>query len=223
MCRYAVQTPSLLLVNSADLAWPGLRSMVRALSEVRVVGEAVDAGQVLRLADELQPDLILLGMELNGDSTVPLIGQIRARCHNARVMICAGAVADGDLAPLARAGVACCLLWNDAKADAVYHSLAALSTADLVIGSRVLMQAFVSAYCPQIASDDLQSCLAPQEFTVTSMLACGKRPHQIAAELYVTPQTVAEHLRRAREKLGAHTNTHLACLAVTRGIITPPR
>jgi DNA-binding CsgD family transcriptional regulator len=102
--------------------------------------------------------------------------------------------------------VAASLQWNDVNAPSVYHSLALLGEADVVITSRALGQAFLSAHCPALTPNNGPAWLSPAEYETTRMLALGLTPQEIAAQRHVAPQTIAEHLRRARQKLGARTN-----------------
>lgn len=63
--------------------------------------------------------------------------------------------------------------------------------------------------------------LSPQQRYVLTMLASGKTEKEIATELCVAPQTIAEHLRRARKKLSARTNAQLVSRSVQLGCIVP--
>jgi DNA-binding NarL/FixJ family response regulator len=223
MWRCQVNKPSLLLIKSDDLGWSDLRAVVRSMCELNVIGEATDATEAIQMTDDLMPNLILAGMELNGESTLPLIGRLHTCSSRSRLVVCAGKITDDDIVPLIRAGVVLTLSWNDVSARSIYHCLAALAGSDLMIGSRAISQAFLTSHCPAFSQDDMSAVLSSAEYEITKLLASGMIPKEIAAQKHVVPQTIAEHLRRARHKLGARTNTQLVCRAVELGIIKPHR
>lgn len=215
--------PSLLLVGSVGFGWSDLRLLLRSMHELRVVGETTDVDQAIELASTLAPDLVLLGSGLNRASTVPLATQIHAGCPNARIILCTQGVANEDLLPLNRAGMVVCLLRNDLEVDVIYHCLAALSAADLMIGSRAVGEAFFAAHCPSLKPVGDIPTLSSEEDEAVRLLAGGLTPKEIAAQKHVAPQTVSEHLRRARNKLFVQTNPQLVGRALASGIIELPR
>jgi DNA-binding CsgD family transcriptional regulator len=68
-----------------------------------------------------------------------------------------------------------------------------------------------------------KAVLTPRERQIVEMLAQGATGEQIAQELVLSPETVQKHVHNAKRKVGAETRAHLIALALTRGLIEPPR
>jgi DNA-binding CsgD family transcriptional regulator len=74
-----------------------------------------------------------------------------------------------------------------------------------------------------VATHGRRSALTPRERQIVEMLALGATGEQIAQQLVLSPETVQKHVHNAKRKVGAATRAHLIALALTRGLIDPPR
>lgn len=177
----------------------GLSKLVAATDDMMVVGESGNGDEVLCLVEELEPDLLVLGLNLKGGKTgIELCQETKALVGAPRVMIYAAY----DFAD----HVAFCLL---GEADSYVHkSIGCVELLDAmrctVAGERVWRpQDAVTDKVLQTHDASNNAGLTVKEREVVVLLLCGCSNPEIAEELYVSVPTVRTHVRSILRKLGA--------------------
>lgn len=85
----------------------------------------------------------------------------------------------------------------------------------------IFMQVTESLGIPSASGTDPRKPLSPREREILTRIALGATGEQIAAELFISPETVRTHLRNILQKLGAQTRPHAVALGLQHGEITP--
>lgn len=83
----------------------------------------------------------------------------------------------------------------------------------------VILQARPRPLAPPATPDVDGESLTPRELEVVERIALGQRGHEIAAELYITPATVATHTRNAMVKVGARSRAQLVAIVLCTGLL----
>ena len=183
----------------------GLNKLVDATSDIVVVGESDDGDEVLCLVEELEPDLLILGLNLKCEKTgIEVCQETKALPEPPRVLVYAAY----DFAE----HIAFCLL---GEADSYVHkSVGCMELLDAVrctvAGERVWRpQEAVTDVVLRAHNTSNSAGLTAKEREVLVLLLCGCSNPEIAEELYVAVPTVRTHVRSILRKLGVRCRRDL--------------
>ena len=205
----------ILLVDDHALFRRGLRALLAGEAGLAVDGEAADAGEALRLAARLQPDVILLDNHLPGVRGVDAIRNLREAAPATRILMLTVSDDSADLAAALRAGATGYLLKTCEAADLV-DSIRRARDGQVVIGADMgakLAQAMADAGAP--AAD---MPLTPREAQIAAAIARGASNKAIARELDIAETTVKVHVQSILRKLELGSRVHVAAWALRRGL-----
>lgn len=205
-----------LIADDHAVVAEGLRFVVEAQSDMRVVACVQDSREAVRLAIEMRPDVVLLDHAmplLNGAEATRLI---RERRPETRVIILSMYSNQVHVMGALQAGAAGYV----AKKSAAKEVVEAIRTVHR--GGRYLSKELVDAVIDQIShkapSADLVQRLSSRERQVLQMLAEGHAVPDIAATLSLSPKTVETYRARMMEKLNIHDVATLVKFAIQHGI-----
>ena len=206
-------TPRLLLVDDHKLLRQGLR---RAVEEAGfdVVGEAGDGEEAIRLAIELQPDLVLMDVTMPVLDGIEATRRLRHSCPEARVVILTMHGEEETVTRALRAGALAYLL-KDCSTDQVAQTLHAVASGDTDL-SADLARTMLAEIPPEPAA---ATSLSSREAEVLQMFADGCSTVEVGQRLYISAKTVKNHLASIYEKLDARDRTQAVLTAVRMGII----
>ena len=199
-----------LLADSQPIYCAGLRHELGQSGSMDVVGEAVSGEEALALATQLQPDVLLLAVDIVGTPAFAVITSLRNRRPKTRVVaLCPSADRDTIVRMLA-ASVSGLVLRGEPSAlvtDAVEAAAA---------GSTWFSPALLDALAPHEAprgADRPRPALSQRELQVLGLLARGEDNGGIARSLGVSERTVRYHLRSVCDKLSIGTRGELIAWA----------
>ncbi len=204
-----------LVVDDHALIRDSLRAALTDAGH-EVVGEAGDGAAALLRAQETRPDVVLMDVSmpvLDGiEATRRLLRQLPAT----RVLVLT-MHADPELVGRARSAGARGYLLKDASLDEVVAGV------DRVASGRTVLARGIAAPAPAtepttIVLDDADA-LSNREVEVLQLLADGLSPTEVAKELFISPNTVRNHLAKVYDKLGAHDRTQAVVEGLRRGVI----
>jgi two-component system nitrate/nitrite response regulator NarL len=214
----------ILVIDDHTLFRRALTSLLRDASGLEVVGDAGDAGEAIRRAGELQPDVILLDNHLPGVLGINAIASLREAAPAARVIMLTVSEDEADLSAALRAGASGYLLKTmegDALADAIGRAMRGASvvapemTGKLVAAYReAAAGAGAAAPAPPTAIEQL----SPREQEILRGIARGESNKEIARVLGIAETTVKIHVQHVLRKLGVASRVHAAVIASNHGL-----
>jgi DNA-binding NarL/FixJ family response regulator len=207
---------TILLADDHAILRAGLRLLLESHPDLKVVGEAGDGGATLGLAAQLQPDLILLDVNmptLNGLEALPLL---RKAAPRAKVVILTMHDDEGYLKQALRAGASGYALKKAADNELIAAVRAVLRGEVYVHPS--LTKALLTDYLPPPAADPWDT-LSDREQEVLRLVARGHTAAAIAAQLNLSAKTVETYRARGMEKLGLRSRAALVQLALQKGVM----
>ncbi|QCI95049.1 response regulator transcription factor [Novosphingobium sp. EMRT-2] len=200
---------SILLVDDHVLLREGVRAVVETQDDIKIVGEAGSGEEALAEYRRLQPDIVLMDLQMGQMSGLEAIKAIRAEAPDAKILVLTTYSGDGRAMKALQLGAAGYLL----KASLRKELLDAIRSVRL--GGKHLDASIASA----IAMHVLDEPLTEREVSVLSLAAWGNSNKQIASRLGIGEETVKGHMRQIFAKLGASDRTHAVTIAAKRGLI----
>lgn len=217
----------ILVVDDHTLFRRGLTALLSRDPAFEVVGDAADAGEAQRRAQELQPDLILLDNHLPGVRGVDALPALREAAPRARVLMLTVSEDEQDLTAALHAGAAGYLLKTvegDALASAIRRVMRGESVVDTQMTSKLVsaLQGGRTAAAPARPAPSpaqaLLEQLSPRERDILRAIARGASNKEIGAELGIAETTVKIHVQHVLRKLDVSTRVQAAVLATSAGV-----
>ncbi|MBO1331173.1 response regulator transcription factor [Streptomyces sp. VRA16 Mangrove soil] len=212
-----------VLVDDQALMRAGFRALLDAEEGIEVVGEAGDAAAGVALVRDLAPDVVLMDVQMPGESGIEATRRIAADpvLNDVRVVMLTNYAFDAYVFEALRAGASGFLLKDSEPVD-LLAGIVVVARGDALLSpsvTRRLIGEFV-ARPPDRATAPGLECLTPREREVTALAARGLTNEEIAAHMVISPFTAKTHVSRAMTKLGARDRAQLVVFAYESGLVT---
>ena len=214
----------ILVVDDHTLFRRGLTALLSRDPRFNVIGDAADAGEALRRAQELQPDLILLDNHLPGVNGVDALPALREAAPAARVLMLTVSEDERDLATALRNG-ACGYLLKTMEGDALARAILRAVRGESVVADEMTGKLFAAfrdaAASAQVVAAPPVSPLAqlsPREQEILRGIARGASNKTIARELGIAETTVKIHVQHVLRKLDVASRVQAAVIATEHGL-----
>ena len=203
-----------MLVDDHALVRSAVRQALTA-PDITVVGEAGTAEEALLLAPQLQPDLLLLDINLPGADGLRLLRELRPRLPDTRIVMLTVSANRRDLLEAMRNGAAG-YLTKDLGPEALQRAVRGIRAGDLPM-SRAMAAEVVSSLVKdprrtrsaETGSEPFAE-LSDREQEVVRHLADGLTDREIATRLGISPRTVETHVGNILHKLGVRNRAQAA-------------
>jgi len=208
----------ILIADDHPVVRDGLAAMLGTQPDFAVVALAADGQAAVRLAAELQPDIVLLDLEMPELDGVEALARMRAASPGVRALVFTAFDTDERILGALRAGAQGYLL-KGAPRDELFRAVRVVSQGGSllqpVVASKLLQRMASPAAPPPAAS----GAITAREAQVLRLMAHGRANKEIAAELVISERTVKFHVSSILAKLGASNRTEAVRLAVQRGLV----
>jgi two-component system response regulator NreC len=211
----------LLLADDHAVLRAGLRLLLDAQPDLKVVGEAGDGHEALALAESLQPDLILLDLSMPGLGGMQSLLPLRKAAPAARVLILTMHDDQGYLRQALQRGAAGYVLKKAADTE-LLSALRAVLRGEVYVHPS-LTKSLLEGLLPPSAGTAPSSpweTLSEREREVLNLVARGHTSAEIADRLSLSAKTVETYRARGMEKLGLRSRAALVQFALARGLLT---
>jgi DNA-binding NarL/FixJ family response regulator len=216
-----------LLADDQALLRAGLRVLLESEPDIRVVGEAADGEESVRLARETGPDVILMDIRMPGVDGVEATRRIAADEHLADVKVLILTTFDRDQSLFAALqGGATGFLVKDTDPAELLKAVRLVAAGEALMSptaTRRLIEEFAAWPARRRSAPDQLDELTDRERDVMALVAYGLTNREIAERLVVSPATAKTHVSRAMVKLHAHDRAQLVVLAYQAGLVVAGR
>lgn len=226
MAAVLPQPIRILVVDDHTLFRRGLTALLGNDPNLRVVGDAADANEALRRAQELQPDLILLDNHMPGVKGVDVLPAILDALPNVRVVMLTVSEDEQDLASALHGGASGYLL-KTAEGEALIAAILRVMRGESVVAAEMtgkLFAAFrdmtpVPSTPEAIPPASKVAHLSPRETEILKCLARGASNKEIGRDLGIAEATVKIHVQHLLRKLDVSSRVQAAVIASEHGLV----
>jgi two-component system, NarL family, response regulator NreC len=208
----------ILIVDDHGLIRAGLRALLEDVPDMEVVGEVADGLAVLRLAAELQPDIVLMDISMPGLNGIEATRRLVEISPQSRVLALTVHEEEGMLREMIRAGAYGYII-KRAIEEELINAIRVITQGNMYIDP-AMTKTLLKDISPHAApAQPVKEALTPREIDVLRLLARGYTNRQIAQELNISPRTVEGHRSSLVSKLGFSGRVELINYAEETGLI----
>lgn len=211
---------SLFVIDDHPVLREGIKMLAEAAGDLAVVGSSATASGALGALGRVEPDVILLDLDLGGEDGLAWLPRISAAVPSARVLILTALRDRARDEEALRAG-ARGLVLKDAAPDVLLQAIRSIAAGALWFDPRVLAAARPASSAPAAAKP--ADSLTTREREIVSLVAEGLRNEEVGRRLGITEKTVRNHLTAVFQKLGVSGRLELVVYAFDRGLARPRR
>jgi DNA-binding NarL/FixJ family response regulator len=200
----------------------GLQTILEQEPDLELVGEASDGAEAVEKAQELMPDVVLMDVRMPKRSGIEATTQIKDLLPHAKILMLTISDEEADLYDAIKAGASGYLLKEipiEEVADAIRSVWAGQSRISPSMASKLLTEFSAMAKGgndrPQVPTPKLTD----REMEVLQLVAKGLNNRDIAKQLYISENTVKNHIRNILEKLHLHSRMEAVVYAVREKMI----
>lgn len=210
----------ILIVDDHPVVRDGLNAILETQADFVVVGEAGDGQEAVAQVAQLQPDVVLLDMDMPLMDGLEALRSIMQQRPHTKVIIFTVFDSDERILAAVQAGARGYLLKGDAPRDEIFRAVRT------VYGGGVLLQPIVASKllnqmqaAPLTIKSQTDEPLTAREREVLALVARGLANKEIANRLVISERTVKFHVSALLAKLKADNRTEAVTIAAQRGLI----
>lgn len=209
-------TLRLLLVEDDPMMQLGLEQSLEDYPHLKVVGQASDGYMAVEAAQRLKPDIVVMDIGLPRQDGIAATQQIKAVMPEVRVVMLTSHTTENEvIAALSSGADAYCI--KGTNVDRLIGAIAAAQEGatylDPQIARRVIDHLKAPATAPTVGQ------LSQREMEVLKLMVEGYSNPEIAAALYLSPNTVKTHIRGIMNKLAVDDRVQAAVVALRAGLV----
>jgi DNA-binding NarL/FixJ family response regulator len=204
---------TVLLVDDHGLVRKGFRRMLEDDPAIRVVGEASEGQQAVKLALQLLPKVIVMDCALPGISGIAATRKILAKTPGAAVLMLSMHSEETLIRQALEAGARGYILKNAIDLDLV-NAIKRVAQGELVLDPQLAKA--------EALKGERDFGLTPRELEILQHIVAGKSNKEIARDLKLSVNTVAVHRANIMDALGIHKTAELVTYAIRNGLVNLP-
>jgi two-component system, NarL family, response regulator LiaR len=203
----------ILIADDHGVVRQGLRMYLGSDSELEIVGEARDGAEAVKLARQLQPDVVLMDLLMPEMDGIAATAAIRRELPDTEVVALTSVLEDASVVEAVRAGAIGYLL-KDTEAYELRRAIKAAAAGQVQLAPSAVARLMREVRTPEKSHE----ALTGRETDVLRLLAQGESNREIAQHLSIGEQTVKTHVSHILDKLGVPSRTQAALYAIRTGL-----
>jgi two-component system response regulator NreC len=196
----------------------GLRALLNDEPDLEVAGEAADGDEALRLTRELEPDIVLMDINMPGCGGIETTRRLMELRPNVRVLILTVHEDKSLLQAAIRAGAAGYILKRAVESELI-DAIRAVAHGDLYVHPAMTRALLEDTHHIPAMEREVTQTLTPREVEVLRLIAQGHTNRQIADLLHIGVRTVESHRANLMDKLGLRSRVELVRYASKHGLL----
>lgn len=219
--RVAVEPVSVVIVDDQELFRRGLTMLLSVEHGIVVVGEAGDGISAIDVVVSTQPDVVLLDVRMPKGSGPQACIEIKEKVPNAKIIMLTVSDEEGDLYASVKNGASGYLL-KDSSIDEVAQAVRVVAEGQSLISPSMAVKLIDEFKEMARREQTMTPRLTDRELEVLGLVAKGMNNRDAARELYISENTVKNHVRNILEKLQLHSRMEAVMYAVREKLLDLP-
>jgi two-component system, NarL family, nitrate/nitrite response regulator NarL len=215
----------IIIADDHQIFRDGLRRLLSMEDGFEVIGEARDGNEVLQLVAETEPDVLLLDLRMPGLDGLTVLQKLKFAGIKSKVIILTASEDKNEFVQAMKYGCSGIVLKHTAT-ELLYKSIRKVYAGEIWLDSyttAAVMRQFASPARAAVDPDRRgreRSPLSQREREIVALVAQGFKNKEIADKIFISEQTVKNHLHNIFDKLGVSDRLELALYAIHKGIHT---
>jgi len=217
----------ILIADDHPIFRDGLRKLLTLEEDFQVVAEARDGKECLELIEELQPDILLLDLKMPGLDGLTALQKLQNSRTKTKVIVLTASEDKNQFVQAMKFGT-CGIVLKQTATDLLIKSIRKVHAGEIWLDSHTtaaVMRQFSSPLDGSPVSgggrDRDRSPLSQREREIVVLVAQGFKNKEMAEKMFISEQTVKNHLHNIFDKLGVSDRLELALYAIHKNIHTP--
>lgn len=215
----AKQPIRVMMADDHAIFRQGVRMLLEGEGDISIVGEAANGDECVTMIAKLRPDIVLLDLNMPVKSGLAVLEEVNFDSLPTRVIVLTAAEDDRDAVRAMRLGARGIVLKQSAS-DLLVKSIRRVHGGEIWLDNRVtneVMKAFAEGADGGYRRD--KPLLSDREKQIVQLVAQGFRNKELGEKLFISEQTVKNHLHNIFDKLGVSDRLELALYAIHHRLI----
>ena len=213
------QAIRILVADDHAIFRDGLRKLLEAADDAQIVGEASNGVECTKMLPKLKPDILLLDLRMPEKDGLAVLEEVNFESLPTRVIVLTAAEDDRDVVRAMRLGARGVVLKQSAS-DLLLKSIHKVYDGEIWLDNRMtaeVIDAFKKSAEAGMRRE--KPLLSDREREIVQLVAQGFRNREIGEKLFISEQTVKNHLHNIFDKLGVSDRLELALYAIHHRLI----
>ncbi|MGH9735728.1 MAG: response regulator [Candidatus Acidiferrales bacterium] len=213
------QSIRILVADDHAIFREGLRKLLEGSDDTQIVGEASNGVECTKMLPKLKPDILLLDLRMPEKDGLAVLEEVNFELLPTRVIVLTAAEDDRDVVRAMRLGARGVVLKQSAS-DLLLKSIHKVFDGEIWLDNRMtaeVIDAFKKSAEAGIRRE--KPLLSDREKEIVQLVAQGFRNREIGEKLFISEQTVKNHLHNIFDKLGVSDRLELALYAIHHRLI----
>jgi len=213
------QAVRILVADDHAIFRDGLRKLLEGADDVQIIGEAANGVECVKMLQKLKPDILLLDLRMPEKDGLGVLEEVNFDSLPTRVIVLTAAEDDRDVVRAMRLGARGVVLKQSAS-DLLLKSIRKVSDGEIWLDNRMTAEV-IDAFKKSSESGQRREkpLLSDREKEIVQLVAQGFRNREIGEKLFISEQTVKNHLHNIFDKLGVSDRLELALYAIHHRLI----
>ena len=209
----------ILVADDHAIFRDGLRKLLEGADDVQIIGEASNGNECVKMLARLKPDILLLDPRMPEKDGLGVREEINFDTVQTRVIVLTAAEDDRDVVRAMRLGARGVVLKQSAS-DLLLKSIRKVHDGEIWLDNRMTAEV-IDAFKKSAESGQRREkpLLSEREKEIVQLVAQGFRNREIGEKLFISEQTVKNHLHNIFDKLGVSDRLELALYAIHHRLI----
>ncbi len=205
----AIEQSTILLIDDHPMLRNGVKQLISLEPTLRVIGEADDGATGIKIAEEYDPDLILLDLNMPGMNGFETLDKLRKLELSGRIILFTVSNFSEDLINALKRGADGYLL-KDMEPEKLITALTEAASGKMVVSPTLTAVLAESLRNNRPNNDNHLSALTPRESDILELISQGLSNKMIANKLHITESTVKVHVKHLLKKLNLKSRVEAA-------------
>ena len=214
--KQAIRT---LVADDHAMFRDGLRKLLSSTDDIAIIGEASNGADCIKMLAKLKPDILLLDLRMPDKDGLAVLEEVNFDSLPTRVIVLTAAEDDRDVIRAMRLGARGVVLKQSAT-DLLVKSIYRVHAGEIWLDNRItaeVMKAFAKSSDGGPRRE--KPLLSNREKQIVQLVAQGYRNKEMGEKLFISEQTVKNHLHNIFDKLGVSDRLELALYAIHHRLV----